>query len=150
MQLLEYVMSQNSTPPLELPPDWNNRGSSSLANVNRSIPTPVASFTFNNSRPFTMGTQSNNRTPILRRVPKTRRKSTPLTSENIRRKLHKNKLYKLWSNEIINNSSKKRKLTFSPNTKNEDPANANTQPLNGGRRRRTQRKKHHKTRRCRR
>jgi hypothetical protein len=142
-------MSQNSTPPLELPPGWNTPSNSSVANLNRSIPTPVASFSFTNNRPFTMGTVS--KTNNTRRFKKVNKKSTtrtPLTSNQVRTKIGQ----ALWSNEPNNITPKRQRLTFANNTNPVSPNNANTQPLSqGGRRRirRTHRKRKHR-RTCRR
>jgi hypothetical protein len=124
-------MSQNSTPPIELEPGWNTPTTSSVANLNRSIPTPVASFSFNGSRPFTMGTVNKpNHTKKFRKVIRTSTTRRPLTSNQVRTKIKQ----KLWSNEPNNITPKKQKLSFANNTKPLTSNEANTQPLGGGRR----------------
>ena len=124
------MSGNNSTPPLNNVPNYNPPNTT-VRNTPQlsSIPTPVASFNFR-SRNQVM----NVKTPPLKKS-KTRR-SVPLSSNQVRRKMGQPRTYQLWSNQVNlnNNSVKRQKLTFASNTKN-----ANTQPLNGGRRRKTRR-----------
>ena len=143
-------MSQNnqSTPPI----DWeipSNSGSSPLANVNRSIPSVATSVLKRTTS--SINNNGNIRTPKRPTLKREERRKTPEEIATILRvKLGPNAA---WWNTANNTPKPRGTLRFANNTKPVSANEANTQPLNGGRRskrkshRRSKRKSHRRSKR---